>query len=134
MTMGNKKIVLMVFLAIITIIAVFAVMVSSFLWYVFPVADKRDTVKVQISNLEVALDSYRLDMLQYPNSLDALINNDANDPKWQGPYLKNALLPKDPWGNHYQYRKPGRDGKEYEIYSLGADGQEGGEGEQADRF
>ena len=85
----------------------------------------------QIANIETALDTYRLDMFKYPNSLDELNKNTSNNPKWQGPYLKKGI-PKDPWGNDYQYRKPGHEGRKYDIYSFGADGQEGGEGENAD--
>ena len=84
----------------------------------------------QIANIEVALDTYRLDMFKYPNSLENLVKNPSS-PKWQGPYLKKGI-PKDPWGNDYQYRKPGHEGRQYDVYSFGADGQEGGEGENAD--
>jgi general secretion pathway protein G len=92
---------------------------------------KHNTAATQISNIEVALDSYRLDMFNYPNSLEELVKTNSSDPKWQGPYLKKGL-PKDPWANDYQYRKPGREGRDYDLYSFGADGQEGGEGEDAD--
>jgi general secretion pathway protein G len=87
--------------------------------------------KVHITNLEVALDSYRLDMHQYPKTLDGLIKNETNDPRWQGPYLRKGI-PKDPWGKTYQYQMPGHHGKEYDLYSYGADGQKGGTGEKAD--
>lgn len=92
---------------------------------------QQKTAATQISNIEMALDSYRLDMFKYPNSLEALVKNSSNNSKWQGPYLKKGM-PKDPWGNDYQYRKPGRDGRDYDLYSFGADGQEGGEGDNAD--
>ena len=65
----------------------------------------------QMSSIEITLDTYRLDMFKYPSSLEALVKNTANSPKWQGPYLKKGI-PKDPWGNEYQYKKPGREGGE----------------------
>jgi general secretion pathway protein G len=92
---------------------------------------QRGIAASQISSIEVALDSYRLDMFKYPDNLDGLVKNPASDTKWQGPYLKKGL-PKDPWGNAYQYKRPGREGRDYDLYSFGADGQEGGEGENAD--
>jgi len=85
--------------------------------------------------IESALDMYRLDNYTYPTSqqgLDALVAQPA-DPSirnWrQGGYLKR--LPKDPWGNPYQYLYPGTQG-EMDIWSMGADGQTGGEGVTAD--
>jgi general secretion pathway protein G len=85
--------------------------------------------------IESALDMYRLDNYTYPTSqqgLDALVTQPA-DPSirnWrQGGYLKK--LPKDPWGNPYQYLYPGTQG-EMDIWSMGADGQTGGEGVTAD--
>ncbi len=56
----------------------------------------------QIKDLEVACDLYRLDVGQYPSSLDQLIN--GSSPNWDGPYLKKDEIPVDPWGNPYQYR------------------------------
>ena len=85
--------------------------------------------------IESALDMYRLDNYTYPTSqqgLDALVTQPA-DPSirnWrQGGYLKK--LPKDPWGNPYQYLYPGTQA-EMDIWSMGADGQTGGEGVTAD--
>ena len=53
-------------------------------------------------------------------------------PNWNGPYWKNATVPKDPWGNEYKYSSPGTHGTAYDIVSLGADGREGGEGPNKD--
>ncbi len=94
---------------------------------------KRVAASTQMSSIEVALDTYRLDMSKYPSSLDALEKNSSNSPKWQGPYLsKGGKIPKDPWGNEYQYKKPGREGRNYDLYAFGADGREGGEKDDAD--
>ena len=94
---------------------------------------KQATAKAQIELLGAALDQYRLDIGAYPPSgagLQALVQN-PNVAAWNGPYLKKAV-PKDPWGNQYKYRCcPGQNG-EYDLWSEGADGAPGGEGENAD--
>jgi general secretion pathway protein G len=95
---------------------------------------KSDSAKLQIEDMGAALDLYRLEVGGYPNSdqgLEALVKDPGGIPGWNGPYLKKNYVPKDPWGKEYQYRYPGEHG-EYDIVSLGADGQPGGEGESAD--
>ena len=84
-----------------------------------------------------ALTMYKLDNFKYPTTdqgLKALIQQPA-DPTithWRaGGYIQDGAL-KDPWGNDYQYVYPGTHGKEYDLFTDGADGQEGGEGEDAD--
>lgn len=87
----------------------------------------------QIRALEDALDQYRLDVGRYPSSeqgLAVLMAQPTGEARWHGPYLKKAV-PNDPWGNPYQYSNPGQHG-EYDLYSLGKDGQPGGTGEAAD--
>ncbi len=93
-------------------------------------------VKSDIKALEAALDLYRLDNFQYPSTdqgLQALVSKPAGEPEprnWKpGGYIKR--LEKDPWGHDYQYLNPGEHG-EVDIFSLGADGQLGGEGLAAD--
>ena len=89
--------------------------------------------RAQIDALTKSLDQFRLDVGRYPSteqSLTVLVAKPADEPKWAGPYLSKAL-PKDPWGNDYQYRSPGEHG-EYDLLSLGKDGRPGGEGEDAD--
>ncbi|MCY4746064.1 type II secretion system major pseudopilin GspG [Pelomonas sp. UHG3] len=89
--------------------------------------------RAQIDALQKSLDQYRLDVGRYPSTeqgLAVLVTKPADEPKWQGPYLAKAV-PKDPWGNDYQYRAPGEHG-EYDLLSLGKDGRPGGEGEDAD--
>lgn len=92
---------------------------------------QRDAAKAHISLLESAIGSYLLDIRKYPSSLDALVEAPGSDPAWDGPYLKKSQL-KDPWGNLYQYRRPGSNKRSYDLYSFGADGQQGGEGDNAD--
>src|SRR4051794_2446991 len=90
--------------------------------------------KAQIEAFEKSLDTYRLDVGRYPSTeegLAALLAAPAyGAAKWNGPYLKKALPP-DPWGHAYQYRAPGSKA-EFEIVSLGRDGQPGGSGQDAD--
>lgn len=89
--------------------------------------------RAQIRALEDSLDQYRLDVGHYPSNeqgLGALSVPPAGEARWQGPYLKKAV-PKDPWGNPYQYRYPGEHG-EVDLFSFGKDGQPGGAGDAAD--
>ena len=96
----------------------------------------RSEVKVaraQIEGLSKALDLYRLEVGHYPSTeqgLQALVTAPADEPRWTGPYLQKKL-PQDPWGRNYNYRYPGENG-EYDLLSMGKDGQPGGEGENAE--
>ncbi|NEV61290.1 type II secretion system major pseudopilin GspG [Thiorhodococcus minor] len=95
---------------------------------------KSKTAGLQIDDLSSTLDLYRLELGRYPNDsegLSALVEDPGNMPGWNGPYLKKGQVPKDPWGNDYQYRFPGEHGS-FDIWSLGADNREGGDGENAD--
>ena len=89
--------------------------------------------KMQMSSLRKALDVYRLDNGKYPDQqqgLNALVVAPEGSTKWQGPYLEKAV-PNDPWGKLYQYRIPGEN-RDFDLISLGADGQPGGKDENAD--
>ncbi|MCO6427339.1 type II secretion system major pseudopilin GspG [Nitrosomonas communis] len=89
--------------------------------------------QAQIDSLEKALHQYRLDVGSYPTTeqgLNALMARPGNEPKWQGPYL-GKTPPPDPWGQPYQYKYPG-ERAEFDLFSLGKDGQPGGTGEAAD--
>jgi general secretion pathway protein G len=93
-----------------------------------------DTARLQIENLSTTLDAYRLEVGRYPTTaegLQALVQAPPGATRWNGPYLKKSTIPKDPWGNDYQYRAPGQHGP-VDLYSLGADNAEGGEGENQD--
>jgi len=95
---------------------------------------KSDTARLQIEELGAGLDLYHLEVGRYPNTqegLTALIEKPANANNWNGPYLKKKDVPNDPWGNAYRYESPGKNGM-YDLYSYGADNQEGGEGTNAD--
>lgn len=85
------------------------------------------TAWAQINALGKALDQYRIDTGRYPTSeqgLSALTQMPTDEPKWAGPYLLKKV-PVDPWGRPYLYKSPGDNG-EYDLYSLGKDGQLGG--------
>ena len=84
----------------------------------------------QISRISMSVETFYLDTGNTPESLSDLVNEPANASGWNGPYIKNSTL-KDPWGREYEYRNPGEHG-DFDIYSLGADGQRGGEGKNAD--
>jgi general secretion pathway protein G len=91
------------------------------------------TAKAQIHAFSRALDQYRLDVGRYPTTeqgLNALVVRPGSEPKWNGPYLQNAV-PLDPWGKAYVYRAPGEK-HDFDIVSYGRDGAPGGTGENAD--
>jgi general secretion pathway protein G len=97
-------------------------------------SSKTKTAKLQVDSLSGTLDMYRLETGRYPTNeqgLQALVENPGDVSNWNGPYLKKDQVPKDPWGFEYQYRFPGEHGS-FDIWSLGADNREGGEGENAD--
>lgn len=89
---------------------------------------------IQIESLVGALDLYYLDNGAYPTSgagLTALLRKPEDSSNWNGPYLKGATIPNDPWGKPYEYVSPGKYGP-YEITSFGSDGKEGGTDTAAD--
>lgn len=95
-----------------------------------------EKARADIAVLEQALDMYKLDNHVYPTTdqgLDALVNKPTSTPEPRN-YRSNGYikrLPQDPWGNPYQYLQPGEQGP-YDLYSTGADGDEGGEGLASD--
>ena len=94
---------------------------------------KVETTKAQLTLLENAVESYRLDTGTLPTQqqgLEALIEEPDDTPNWDGPYIERARLPTDGWGRDFEYQLDER--WDFIIYSLGADGREGGEGENAD--
>jgi general secretion pathway protein G len=93
--------------------------------------------KADIVSLGAALDIYQLDNYAYPTTsqgLESLVVKPTESPEprnyKQGGYIKS--LPTDPWGRDYLFLNPGAQGNTYDIYSLGADGEEGGDGPNAD--
>ena len=114
-------------LVVMAIIGMLAVMVAPNLFNQQTGA-QRDAALSQVSALEAALDTYRLDVGQYPDSLEGLVQNDSGRAVWNGPYLRREV-PLDPWGNNYVYDS---DGREFTLVSYGPDGEQGGEGNDAD--
>jgi general secretion pathway protein G len=87
---------------------------------------KDQITKIQIKELEGALQMYSFDVGRFPTTaegLDALARNPGNADSWKGPYLQKDV-PKDSWGKPFAYRSPGMHG-DFDLYSFGADGTEG---------
>jgi general secretion pathway protein G len=129
---GNKGFTLIEIIVVMAIIALLLALVGP---KVLPHLGKGKSAaaKAQIEMFGQALDQYRMDNHHYPTTaqgLQALITN-PGEPKWDGPYLKKNLIPKDPWDRQYNYASPGSHG-EYDLWSYGRDGAQGGEGEDAD--
>jgi len=127
---GFTLVELLVVLVILGLIAAFAA--PQVLKYVG--GAKSDSAKIQIERLSGVLDLYRLEVGRYPSQeegLEALMEKPSDAEAWNGPYLKKSDALTDPWGRPYEYRVPGEHG-DFDLYSLGADGQDGGEGEDKD--
>ena len=95
---------------------------------------KSDTARLQIEEFGAGLDLYHLEVGRYPTTeegLEALSRAPTGVDNWNGPYLKKKTIPMDPWGRPYRYRSPGENG-DYDLYSLGRDNADGGEGEDED--
>ena len=90
---------------------------------------KKTGAKADISSIETELDAYNVDNGAYPTSdegLQALITAPGSAKSWQGPYLKRGI-PKDPWGNPYEYRCPGQHNTTgFDLFSHGPNGQDAG--------
>lgn len=91
---------------------------------------KAKAASSQISRISMSVESFYLDTGNTPSSLEELVSQPTDVTGWNGPYIKNSLL-KDPWGQPYIYSVPGEHG-DFDIESLGADRQRGGEGRDAD--
>jgi len=115
---------------IMVVVIILGILVSLIAPNIFGVLDDAEVTatRVQMRNLEVALDTYRMNHSRYPTTeegLEALLQPPGRD---RG-YIE--VIPRDSWDNEYQYRSPGQNG-DYDIWSYGRDGQEGGEGLDTD--
>jgi general secretion pathway protein G len=120
---GEEGFTLVELMVVIVIIGLLATVVVI---NVMPATDRAALTKARadVATLEQGVEMYRLNKLQYPSGEEGL------QAVMREGYVKR--LPDDPWGNPYRYAAPGREGRAFDIYSYGADGREGGEGEDAD--
>ena len=97
-------------------------------------SSRTKSAKIQIESFGTSLELFKLDTGRYPTDregLQALVEKPGNIKNWNGPYLNKDKVPEDPWGNKFGYTYPGKRG-DFDIFSLGADNQEGGEDEDQD--
>jgi general secretion pathway protein G len=120
-------------LVVVTIIGLFIALVGPKLFLKVGAA-KQVKARAEIEGLMNALGTYKIDTGTFPSTeqgLQALRVKPADSLQWAGPYTDKEI-PKDPWGREYAYKFPGEHSDLPDIVSLGADGQPGGEGENAD--
>ena len=92
---------------------------------------KSSEAKVRMQHLVGQIEMYKLEVGRYPENLQALLKQPGGtEGRWNGPYVKEPDL-KDAWGNEYRYSAPGTS-KPFDLVSLGADGRDGGDGENRD--
>ena len=131
---GKRGYTLLEMLIVLAIIAIIAALVGPRLFAQFD-RSKATAAHVQAKALRSALDTMELDIGRYPTDsegLALLVEPPAGGlAEWHGPYLSGAL-PKDPWGRNYIYAPPKESGQEPHVISYGADGKEGGTGNDAD--
>lgn len=135
---SNRGFTLIEILVVVIILGIFIGLVSSRIMDK-PEEARRTKAKLQIENLGVALEQYYMDNGSYPSTeqgLEALVEKPTVGiiPKKyrDGGYLKGGKVPLDPWGGRYIYLSPGVNNREYDLESYSADGEDGGEGNDAD--
>ena len=97
-------------------------------------SSKVEVARAQLEDLSAGLDLFKLDVGRYPTDdegLQVLVEGNDTIRGWNGPYLRKKRVPLDPWNNEYIYAIPGQ-GSDYDLVSLGADGEPEGTGENAD--
>jgi general secretion pathway protein G len=116
---------------IMVVVIILGILVSLIAPNIFGVLDDAEVTatKVQMRNLEVALDTFRMNHSRYPTTEEGL-EILKNPPDRSRGYIDS--IPKDSWDNPYQYRSPGQNKVDYDLWSFGRDGQEGGEDLDAD--
>jgi general secretion pathway protein G len=130
---GQAGVTLIEMLVVVTIIALFAALVAPRMFKQGDAA-RRTAARAQMNSFMTALGAYKLDTGLFPSTelgLNALRVRPENVNQWNGPYLPQDI-PNDPWGRPYLYKYPGEHGDEPDLVCLGADGQPGGDGINAD--
>jgi general secretion pathway protein G len=94
------------------------------------VKGKVAATKISLDTLAGDIQTYALDVGNPPDKLDDLMKKPGNATNWNGPYARDKDL-KDPWGHPFVYHSPGTHGNDFDLYSMGPDGKEGGEGLRA---
>lgn len=127
----RKAFTLVEMMAVVVIIGILAAVIAP---KIFNQVNKTNetAARQDIEALAQAITLYRLDTSRFPYEMRDLLYEPDDVRNWNGPYLSKRKIPRDPWGNEYQYRAPGDNGREFDIWSLGEDGQEGGEGQAED--
>ncbi len=90
------------------------------------------TAKSQIRQLSGALHMFKMDTGKYPDTLQGLVSNPGVEGWRDGGYIEHGRVPRDPWGRDYIYMSPGREGRDFELFSYGRDGERGGTGYDAE--
>ena len=118
-------------MAVVIIIGLLAVAIGP---KFFGQVNKAQVTRAQkdIETLTSAVTLYKFNTGQFPSDLQDLLSEPSEVSGWAGPYLNKKGGIKDPWDKRYEYVVPGRDGREFDIWSYGQDGIEGGEGMNAD--
>ena len=91
----------------------------------------RKSASIQLEKIANSVELYRLETGRYPEELSDLVRRPSGVERWNGPYVRKLSQLQDPWGNDLELRRPGENGP-FDIISYGADGQPGGEGDDAD--
>ena len=127
----NIKFFTMIEMVVVIVIIAALAAIATPLYFNHVKESRVSTAKAQIAMFEQAIFRFRVDTKKMPESLEELVKNNRNFKKWKGPYIKGGTIPLDPWDNEYVFKNPGTHG-EFDIISYGADGQPGGDGENAD--
>ncbi len=117
-------------MAVVVIIAILAAVIAP---RFFGQVNRAQLVRAKkdIETLKQQVTMYKFHTNQFPTELRDLVVEPDDAKGWNGPYLEKKNF-RDPWDNDYQYEVPGKDGRDFDIWSLGQDGKEGGEGADAD--
>jgi len=131
---GQEGFTLLEVLVVLVILGLLAAVVAGPQIFKYLGTAKSEAAKVQIQQVSSALDLYRLEIGRYPSQEEgvvALIEAPGGLTKWNGPYLKKKEAIVDPWGRQFLYKVPGDHG-DFDLYTLGADNAQGGNGEDQD--